>query len=87
MPSRRATTRIAARGASGCDAGYDVRAPACPRCGKRDSRVLETRAWPPPNGEVTRRRRRCRACSLRFTTHQPIERVFSTLPVASGHYR
>jgi len=42
----------------------------CPECDHPDTQVLDTRA----SGAGIRRRRRCRACSKRFTTHERIER-------------
>lgn len=38
----------------------------CPACGHHQSRVIDTRA----SAESIRRRRRCEACRLRFTTYE-----------------
>ncbi|MEN9252224.1 MAG: transcriptional regulator NrdR [Thermostichales cyanobacterium BF3_bins_165] len=43
----------------------------CPRCGKQDIRVLESRSA--EGGQSVRRRRECSACSYRFTTYERIE--------------
>jgi len=43
----------------------------CPRCGKQDIRVLESRSA--EGGQSVRRRRECSACTYRFTTYERIE--------------
>jgi transcriptional repressor NrdR len=40
----------------------------CPYCGKRDSRVVDTREA----GDGIRRRRECMACEQRFTTYERV---------------
>jgi hypothetical protein len=42
----------------------------CPDCHTASTSVLDSR--PTPRGEV-RRRRQCKACDARFTTHERIE--------------
>ncbi len=41
----------------------------CPYCGHNDSRVIDSR----DAGEGVRRRRECKRCSLRFTTHERVQ--------------
>ena len=41
----------------------------CPNCGRRESRVIDSRSI----DEGVRRRRRCLACSARFTTYERIQ--------------
>jgi transcriptional repressor NrdR len=43
----------------------------CPRCGKDDDKVVDSRAS--AEGTVIRRRRECLACALRFTTYERVE--------------
>jgi transcriptional repressor NrdR len=43
----------------------------CPTCGIDDDRVVDSRLS--PDGQAIRRRRECRACSLRFTTFERAE--------------
>jgi transcriptional repressor NrdR len=43
----------------------------CPRCGKQDDRVIESRSL--AGGEAIRRRRECTACGYRFTSYERIE--------------
>lgn len=43
----------------------------CPNCGVDDDRVVDSRLS--PDGWAVRRRRECRACSLRFTTFERVE--------------
>ena len=43
----------------------------CPFCGGRDEGVVDSR--PDPDGRRVRRRRECRGCGKRFTTHERIE--------------
>lgn len=40
----------------------------CPYCGHRESRVVDTRDL----GNMIRRRRECRRCGKRFTTHEQV---------------
>jgi transcriptional repressor NrdR len=42
----------------------------CPRCGERDTRVIDSRDL---DDVSIRRRRECPACSMRFTTNERIE--------------
>ncbi|MGN0855202.1 MAG: transcriptional regulator NrdR [Kiritimatiellia bacterium] len=44
----------------------------CPRCGKDDDKVLDSRAA--REGAAIRRRRECCACGYRFTTYEEISR-------------
>ncbi len=41
----------------------------CPYCGKRDSRVIDSRSV----DDGVRRRRKCLACSARFTTYERVQ--------------
>lgn len=43
----------------------------CPRCGKDDDKVVDSRAS--AEGTVIRRRRECLGCALRFTTYERVE--------------
>jgi transcriptional repressor NrdR len=43
----------------------------CPRCGKDEDRVVDSRAV--RDGRAVRRRRECIACGERFTTYETIE--------------
>ena len=43
----------------------------CMKCGTIDSKVIDSR--PSDDGSVTRRRRECIACGMRFTTYEKIE--------------
>lgn len=45
----------------------------CPFCKKDDTLVLESRDS--EEGEVTRRRRECKACGKRFTTYERVENI------------
>ncbi|MEN9202919.1 MAG: transcriptional regulator NrdR [Thermostichus sp. DG_1_6_bins_120] len=45
----------------------------CPRCGKQEIRVLESRSA--EAGQSVRRRRECMSCGYRFTTYERIEFV------------
>lgn len=40
----------------------------CPRCGAQDTRVIDSRLI--DSGTAVRRRRFCRHCGMRFTTHE-----------------
>lgn len=42
----------------------------CPRCGSRDFRVIKTG----PKGTLVKRRRVCRHCGYRVTTHERLAR-------------
>ncbi len=44
----------------------------CPKCGKDDDKVLDSRAA--REGAAIRRRRECLACGHRFTTYEEIDR-------------
>lgn len=44
----------------------------CPKCGKDDDKVLDSRAA--REGAAIRRRRECCACGYRFTTYEEINR-------------
>lgn len=44
----------------------------CPKCGKDDDKVLDSRAA--RDGAAIRRRRECLACGHRFTTYEEIDR-------------
>lgn len=44
----------------------------CPRCGKDNDRVLNSRAG--QNNSAIRRRRECQSCGARYTTYETIER-------------
>ena len=43
----------------------------CPKCGRLDDKVIDSRAS--REGSVIRRRRECLVCSHRFTTYEEIE--------------
>lgn len=45
----------------------------CPYCGKREDRVIDSRAS--RNGASVRRRRQCLKCKRRFTTYEYVERI------------
>jgi transcriptional repressor NrdR len=44
----------------------------CPKCGKDEDKVLDSRSI--REGATIRRRRECLACGYRFTTHEEIDR-------------
>ena len=44
----------------------------CPKCGKDDDKVIDSRLL--REGAVTRRRRECAACGFRYTTYEEIVR-------------
>jgi len=44
----------------------------CPKCGKDDDKVLDSRAA--REGAAIRRRRECCVCGYRFTTYEEIDR-------------
>lgn len=44
----------------------------CPKCGKDDDKVLDSRAA--REGAAIRRRRECLSCGYRFTTYEEIDR-------------
>lgn len=54
----------------------------CPGCGSDDDRVVDSR--PAASGDTIRRRRECRACSLRFTTFERVELPSLTVRKRSG---
>jgi len=43
----------------------------CPRCGKDDDKVVDSRSS--AEGAVIRRRRECLGCAMRFTTYERVE--------------
>ena len=43
----------------------------CPRCGREDDKVVDSRAV--RDGRAVRRRRECLACEERFTTYEAVE--------------
>jgi transcriptional repressor NrdR len=43
----------------------------CPKCGRLDDKVIDSRAS--REGSIIRRRRECLSCSHRFTTYEEIE--------------
>jgi transcriptional repressor NrdR len=45
----------------------------CPKCGKQDDKVIDSRAS--REGATIRRRRECLECGYRFTTYEEIERA------------
>jgi transcriptional repressor NrdR len=45
----------------------------CPKCGRQDDKVIDSRAS--REGATIRRRRECIACSYRFTTYEEVERT------------
>jgi len=54
----------------------------CPYCQHPDTDVLDTRKL--NDGEIIRRRRRCRHCSRRFTTYERVESVSLTVVKKDG---
>ncbi len=54
----------------------------CPKCGKDEDRVIDSRSS--KQGSVIRRRRECFKCSFRFTTYEYIERVPVTVMKRDG---
>ena len=44
----------------------------CPKCGRLDDKVIDSRAS--REGSVIRRRRECTKCGYRFTTYEEVER-------------
>jgi transcriptional repressor NrdR len=54
----------------------------CPFCQHSDTDVLDTRKL--NDGEMVRRRRKCRACGRRFTTYERIESVSLTVVKKDG---
>lgn len=55
----------------------------CPYCQYPDTDVLDTRKL--NDGEMIRRRRKCRACGRRFTTYERIESVSLTVVKKDGN--
>ena len=45
----------------------------CPKCGKQDDKVIDSRAS--REGATIRRRRECLGCGYRFTTYEEVERT------------
>lgn len=54
----------------------------CPFCQHGDTDVLDTRKL--NDGELVRRRRKCRACGRRFTTYERVESVSLTVVKKDG---
>lgn len=54
----------------------------CPFCQHADTDVLDTRKL--NDGEMVRRRRKCRACGRRFTTYERVESVSLTVVKKDG---
>ena len=54
----------------------------CPFCQHPDTDVLDTRKL--SDGEMIRRRRKCRACGRRFTTYERVETVSLTVVKKDG---
>ncbi len=54
----------------------------CPYCQHPDTDVLDTRKL--NDGEIIRRRRKCRHCSRRFTTYERVESVSLTVVKKDG---
>lgn len=54
----------------------------CPFCQHQDTDVLDTRKL--NEGEIIRRRRKCKACGRRFTTYERVESVSLTIIKKDG---
>ncbi|PDW01399.1 transcriptional regulator NrdR [Candidatus Viridilinea mediisalina] len=54
----------------------------CPLCMHPDTEVLDSRKL--GDGEIVRRRRKCRACTRRFTTYERVETVSMTVVKKDG---
>jgi transcriptional repressor NrdR len=54
----------------------------CPFCQNPDTDVVDTRKL--NDGEMTRRRRKCRTCGRRFTTYERVETVSLTVVKKDG---
>ena len=54
----------------------------CPFCQHSDTDVLDTRKL--NEGEITRRRRKCKLCGRRFTTYERVESVSLTIIKKDG---
>ena len=54
----------------------------CPLCQHPDTDVLDSRKL--NEGELTRRRRKCRSCGRRFTTYERVESVSLTVVKKDG---
>lgn len=63
-------------------AGGPVFVMRCPYCQHPDTDVLDTRKL--NDGEIIRRRRKCRQCSRRFTTYERVESVSLTVVKKDG---
>jgi transcriptional repressor NrdR len=64
-------------------AGRAAREPMrCPLCQHADTDVIDTRKL--GDGEIVRRRRKCRACGRRFTTYERVETVSLTVVKKDG---
>ena len=55
----------------------------CPYCANQDTQVLESRALPESDG--IRRRRECKKCSKRFTTHEKVVNLDLKVIKKNGH--
>ena len=70
-------------GADNPIAGRAARSPMrCPFCHYPDTDVIDTRKL--GDGEIIRRRRKCRTCGRRFTTYERIETVSLTVVKKDG---
>ncbi|MEM9445728.1 MAG: transcriptional regulator NrdR [Verrucomicrobiota bacterium] len=56
----------------------------CPKCGKIEDKVIDSRTW--KDGAVIRRRRECLHCGNRFTTYEEIEREDIRVIKRDGRY-
>ena len=56
----------------------------CPKCGKIEDKVIDSRTW--KDGAVIRRRRECLTCGNRFTTYEEIEREDLRVIKRDGRY-
>ncbi|GAB4429394.1 MAG: transcriptional regulator NrdR [Chloroflexi bacterium OHK40] len=63
-------------------AGRPELAMRCPFCQHQDTDVLDTRKL--NDGEMIRRRRKCRTCGRRFTTYERVETVSLTVVKKDG---
>lgn len=55
----------------------------CPYCANQDTQVLESRALPESDG--IRRRRECKKCNKRFTTHEKVVNLDLKVIKKNGH--
>jgi len=54
----------------------------CPFCGENEDKVLDSREA--PDGTTIKRRRECKACGRRFTTHEQIEEMVVYVVKSNG---